>query len=252
VVGSRVDSAGGQPDDAARVTRRLTVEVHDAAAISPTVRVLRLRPVKHPEPVTWVPGQFVDLMVPTKRLAQKRSYSIASADLLEIAVTRVEGGQTSVALHEMALGAKMEMVGPRGSFTRAATREEPAVLIGTGTGVAPLRAMVQEELRRGDVGPPLALLFGARTERDLLWGEELMALSARHPRFRYEPTLSKGATDWTGKRGWVQTHVVEAVRALPGARVYLCGLREMIDGVVGVLEREMAETRGRVHIEEYD
>ena len=225
-----------------------------AAAISPSVRVLRLEPrlKEGEEALRWVPGQFVDLMVPTQGLAQKRSYSISSADVLEVAVTRVEGGKTSVALHEMPLGTTMDLVGPRGSFTRERTRDEAALWIGTGTGVAPLRAMVQEELRRGDEGPPVALLFGARTERDLLWGEELMALSARHPRFRYEPTLSKGATDWVGRRGWVQAHVVELMRELPGARVYLCGLREMIDAVAAVLEREIPATQGRVHIEEYD
>jgi NAD(P)H-flavin reductase len=234
------------------VTHRLTIEVHEAEAISPTVKVLRLRAVKGPAPITWVAGQFVDLMVPTKRLAQKRSYSIASADVLEIAVTRVEGGQTSVALHEMALGSKMEMIGPRGSFTRASSREEPAVLIGTGTGVAPLRAMLQEELRRRE-GPEMVLLFGGRTEKDLLWGQELREMAAVHPRFRYEPTLSKGAAGWTGRRGWVQAHAVEVLRGVPGARVFLCGLRDMIDGVVGVLEHELPATAaGRIHIEEYD
>lgn len=200
----------------------------------------------------WIPGQFVDLIVPTKSIPMKRSYSIASADVLEIAVTRVEGGQTSVALHEMDLGARMEMIGPRGSFTRAAVRDERAVLIGTGTGVAPLRALVQEELRRGDDGPEVVLLFGARTERDLLWGTELAALSALHPRFRYEATLSRGSDQWTGRRGWVQKHVVDVVGSRAPVRVYLCGLREMIDSVVEVLERDVGLGREWIHVEEYD
>ena len=243
------DAGPQRPHDAQLVRRWL--ELHDAVAISPSVRALSLRPVDG-APVQWIPGQFVELIVPTKTIPMKRSYSIASADVLEVAVTRVEGGQTSIALHEMDLGARMEMIGPRGGFTRAAVRDEKAVLIGTGTGVAPLRAMVQEELRRGDDGPELVLLFGARTERDLLWGPELAALSARYRRFRYEATLSRGSDEWTGRRGWVQKHVVDIVGPLAPVRVYLCGLREMIDSVIEVLENEVKLAREWIHVEEYD
>ncbi|HMR10945.1 MAG TPA: hypothetical protein PKA88_34440, partial [Polyangiaceae bacterium] len=84
-----------------------------------------------------------------------------------------------------------------------------------------------DEFARGGTGP-VTLLFGCRNEAEILWRQELEALSASESRFRFEPSLSRAEHAWTGRRGYVQLHLPELLDAMPGAEVYLCGLSEMV------------------------
>jgi CDP-4-dehydro-6-deoxyglucose reductase len=209
------------------------------------------------------PGHYVDLFVPPPRgLVMRRSYSIASAPAperptrVELAVTRVEGGVTSSALHAIPPGTVLEADGPRGSFLRwPSMRDDPTLFVAAGTGLAPLRAMLQAELARA-YGPPVALLFGCRTEADLLWADELHGWRAHHPRFRLAVTLSRpppspGAAPWSGRVGHVQRHVDELVRALAPTRAFVCGLSAMVDAASDALERA-GVPRASIHAEAYD
>jgi ferredoxin-NADP reductase len=209
--------------------------------------------------VGHVAGQYLDLVVPTPRgVPHKRAYSIASApdaahpDRFEIAVTRVEGGPTSEALHALSPGAVVELEGPSGTFVRGAReRGLAALFVATGTGLAPIRAMLTEETRAAD-GPPLLLLFGCRTLRDLLWDEELRAWQRDCPRFALHVTLSRAPPEWTGLTGYVQRHARELASSLPGAHAYVCGVSAMVDDVVNVLAARAGLPRDRLHYEVYD
>jgi ferredoxin-NADP reductase len=147
------------------MTRRRRAELVQASDLSPSVRSLTFA-MRDRLPVGHAAGQHVDLIVPTPRgLAFRRSYSIASApdaaepDRFEVAVTRVDGGPTSTALHALEHGAVVDVEGPRGTFVRTGDdRAHPALFVATGTGLAPIRAMLQEEVQVAE-GPPLVLLF---------------------------------------------------------------------------------------------
>jgi CDP-4-dehydro-6-deoxyglucose reductase len=240
------------------MARRRKAELVDARALSPSVRSLVFRTTDG-SAVGHVPGQYLDLIVPTPRgLPFKRSYSIASApdsdqlDRFEVAVTRVEGGPTSEALHSLRLGATVEIEGPEGHFVRReAERAHPALFVATGTGLAPLRAMLAEDVRAAD-GPPLVLLFGCRTPRDLLWCDELHDWQRTCPRFVLHVTLSRAPPEWRGLAGYVQRHAHGLAQALPGAHVYVCGLGAMVDDVVRLLERDGGMPRSALHYEVYD
>ncbi|MGD8860522.1 MAG: FAD-dependent oxidoreductase [Myxococcales bacterium] len=240
------------------MSRRRPVELVDASVLSPTVRALRLR-CTDGEALAFTAGQWIDLYVPTAGGAevQKRAYSIASAPggqdaaTFDLAVTLVEGGAVSTALHELPLGAALEIEGPFGFFTRTETRHLPALLIGTGTGLAPLRSMLQEELRDPD-GPALTLLFGCRTRKDILWREELERWAEQVPRFELHVTLSRPDGDWPGRRGYVQTHLPELVPALGRPHVFACGLTPMIKGVRKVLKQDLGYDRRCIHTERFD
>jgi CDP-4-dehydro-6-deoxyglucose reductase len=190
----------------------------------------------------YEPGHVIDLFVPVPgRLAMKRAYSIASAPgfagpgALELAVTLVPDGPASTALHALEPGATLEADGPRGSFLRwPAERDQRTLFVATGSGLAPLRAMMQTEFARGD-GPPVSLLFGCRTENDILWGTELRTWEARHSRFSLAVTLSRASSSWTGRRGWVQSHLVELVAVDAPERVFVCGLTPMVEEVRRIL-----------------
>jgi ferredoxin-NADP reductase len=210
-------------------------------------------------PVGHVAGQYLDLVVPTSRgLPFRRDYSIASApdparpDVFEIAVTRVEGGPTSEALHELSFGDVIEVHGVKGTFVRTDDdRSRPSLFVAAGTGLAPLRAMLTEDVRRGD-GPPLVLLFGCRTPADLLWADELAAWTRACKRFEMHVTLSRPPPRWDGLTGYVQRHAGRLARALPGACVYVCGLSAMVDDVVAGLQRDEGMPPSALRYETYD
>jgi NAD(P)H-flavin reductase len=228
--------------------RRFVLEA--AERISPSVRHLVLS-TEDGAPFTYLPGQWLKLYLP----GLERDYSIASApsasrpDRVELIVTQVENGPGSTELHRLPIGAAIEALGPNGLFVREeAERSQPALYVATGTGLAPLRAMIEDALARGETAPR-TLLFGARTEADLLFRTELEALAARG-QLRYEPTLSRAGESWPGRRGHVQVHLRELV--VPGAHVYICGLSRMITEVRAVLRTELGLPRTQVHSERYD
>ena len=144
------------------------------------------------------------------------------------------------------------MDGPHGFFTRERERDQPALFVATGTGLCPLRAMLQEELARASDGPPLGLLFGCRSQADILWRDELQAWSTAHARFQTWVTLSRCDEQWGGARGYVQAHLGAALEALGRPHVFVCGLSKMVGEVRAVLKQQHGYDRKLVHSERYD
>lgn len=224
--------------------------------LSPAVR--RLVFELPPSGFAYEAGQAIDLFVPTASgLVNKRAYSIASAPgyagerRIELAVTRVPNGPTSTALHSLAEGTVLQAEGPRGGFVRRlADRDAPTLFVATGSGLAPLRAMLQAELARME-GPPLSLLFGCRTVADVLWADELGRWQREHPRFSLVITLSRPDPTWGGGTGYVQRHIADCVAARNPGRVFVCGLSPMVDAVSRALE-EAHVAPSAIRTEQYD
>jgi ferredoxin-NADP reductase len=230
--------------------------------ITPNVRELTFERADG-QPMTFQPGQWVNLILPINvgdATDVKRSYSIASAPdkspCFDVAVTRVQDGPGSNWLHEIAPGTTLSCVGPQGFFTRPATQPPASLMVATGTGVTPMRSMLRASIAAG-ARVPTWVLLGVRSESDVVYGEELAALAAAHPFVRFEPTLSRPAEGWRGRRGWVQSHVRELWHGLVslGAgepHVYVCGLERMVASVRDLLRKEMGLPRQQVHSERYD
>jgi NAD(P)H-flavin reductase len=198
--------------------RRLSSKVHE----------LTLELVD-PVPFRWLAGQYV--LVGTDASLDRYAFSIASPDALrEPARFSLAVGEGSTAEPVLAseVGSELVVLGPHGAFT---WRHAPgALLVGVGTGVAPLKALVEEALARGFAGP-LVLLAGFRSASELLWSAEFAELARAHPQFRFVPTLSQPAADWSGRRGHVQTHLYEFLSELPPrSAVYVCGKTPMVEG----------------------
>jgi CDP-4-dehydro-6-deoxyglucose reductase, E3 len=240
------------------VTSMRKVVVVQNELLSPSVIGLTLA-CADGQPFTFVPGQWVNLHVASGPASEveKRPYSIASApnpaqpSSFELAVTLVEDGRVSSALHALKPGDTLHMDGPYGFFTRDDHPEEDALLVGTGTGVAPLRSMLHAALAAPS-GPRLTLLFGCRTQADILYRDEIAALTHTHERFHFEPTLSRGESAWQGRRGYVQTHLAELVPRLGRPHVYVCGLSNMVNAVRSVLKETLGYNRKQIHTERYD
>jgi ferredoxin-NADP reductase len=226
--------------------------------LSPTVRELSFERLDG-APFAFEAGQWVTLVLPLAEGEIRRAYSIASSPdgtaHFDLAVTYVDAGPGSTYLHRLEPGAMLKAIGPQGFFTRDAD-DAPALFVGTGTGVAPLRSMLHAAIDRGS-SAPLCLLFGVRNRQEILYRQELEALARSHPHVRLEVTLSRPDADWQARRGYVQLHVRElyaslAARSQKAPHAYVCGLERMVGAVRELLRKDMALPRQLVHSERYD
>lgn len=224
-----------------------------AVDLSPSVRSLALE--LESGPLAFSAGQWVEVEVEGPGGLEKRAYSLANAPFeqaLEIAVTRVEEGRVSPALHVLPEGSEVSVYGPVGFFTREGVEAEaPALFVATGTGLAPFRSMLRDRALRMGHSAPITLLFGCRSQPDILWREELEAM-ATAGQIRLEITLSRPGPGWTGRTGYVQGHVAELAREFEAPHVYICGLNHMVSEVRAVCKKELGLTRTSIHSERYD
>jgi ferredoxin-NADP reductase len=243
-----------------------------ARSLTPTVRELTFERVDG-QALEFQPGQWVSafLPVPAEPMAPtpegtghpetiKRSYSIASAPAgtprFDIAVTRVQNGPGSTWLHALEPGTALSFLGPQGFFTRRPLEASPSLMIATGTGLTPMRSMVQAAVSAGSEAP-IWILLGVRHEEDVLYADEIASIVRAHPYIRFDVTLSQPKGAWAGRRGYVQTHVRELWDAMTALgrgtpHAYVCGLERMVGSVRALLRKEMGLPREVVHTERYD
>ena len=182
------------------------------------------------------PGQFVTLDLPIHEQRNKRwrSYSIASmpdgTNVIELVISYIEDGvATNYIFKEITEGSTFTLRGPQGVFTMPQQMEHDLFLICTGTGIAPFRSMLHYINTHDIPHGQIHLLFGTRTQGDLLYSNEMRQLEQTMPGFEYNPTLSR--EEWDGYNGYVHD-IYEAMCAKYNyrpAHFMLCGWRAMID-----------------------
>lgn len=233
--------------------QRTLAQVIETRDLSPRVRLVTFRTADG-SPFVWRAGQHIDVALTVEGEVHKRTYSLATlhdvqrSDVFAIIVTLVGRGTVSTAMHNLSKGANVEVYGPRGRFCADLSDADAALFIGAGSGIAPLRAMIEEELRRGR-DTRIGLVFGARTSDDLLFHDEFKTWAAHYARFRYEPTLSQASDGHAGRTGRVQGHIAELLAWAPRAQVYVSGPRAMVTDVKRFLE-EQGVPADRVHVDE--
>jgi CDP-4-dehydro-6-deoxyglucose reductase len=207
-------------------------------------------------PFSYVPGQFVSLTAEINGSPITRAYSFASpacGSRFDLCLNRVIEGKFSPYLFDLKPGDRVQMTGPYGGFIFRQPVED-SVLIATGTGIAPFRAMLHDQLSRDrshDRSHQFTLIFGVRYEHTLLYAQEFEGLARKHPNFRFWPTLSRPDPDWTGRTGHVQAHLVEAIGERRDVNVFICGLKAMVDDVRSILKSSGFD-RKRIIYEKYD
>jgi NAD(P)H-flavin reductase len=215
------------------LARRFAVELLARAPLSSHVHRLRFAARA---PFDWAAGQHL-VVVRAGEQALFLPYSIASASdpgkpgEFELAVAIHAGAEV---MDTLPLGAELEVEGPSGTFTWQAAPSPAALLVGVGSGIAPLRALIQEELARASE-TRLLLLAGHRAPEDVLFADDFARLAAEHPRFHFIPTLTGGDLTWPGRRGRVQAQLLEAVKSLAPLDAYVCGRLDMVSEVVAAL-----------------
>jgi CDP-4-dehydro-6-deoxyglucose reductase len=228
-----------RPDGPVAVETRQIQAVTDVQIRSLPCRVQRMQPLAPDvmglwlrlpavEPFGWQAGQYVDVMLSGGR---RRSFSLANppheAGQLELHVKRSRGGEfTSLVFGSMTEGTLLRIEGPLGQLAyRAGTA--PVLLVGGGTGYAPMKAILRHVLETG-TGRQVTLVWGARAREELYDDAWLQALAAREPAFRYVPALLQAAAGDAAFRGTALEAVIAAGGPLADTDVYAAGPPEMI------------------------
>ena len=225
-----------------------TLRLVDSRMLAPAVRHLVFERVDG-QPLAFIPGQFVQIHFHyDDGTATKRSYSVATvgdghspAQRIEIAVSYVDGGAATKLLSGLELGGTIEASGPYGRFCLQDTDTHPRyLLLATGTGVTPYRAMLplfKKLLAHGS--REVVLLYGARNETELLYGEEFEVFAQTHPGFTFHGCLSRqprAVPRPDDRNGHVQSVLAELAPASNRDIAYLCGNPNMVDAAFNTLK----------------
>lgn len=193
-------------------------------ALEPLSRdVLQVR-LRCDGPIGFRAGQYVTIV---REGGLARSYSVASLPEegeLELHVRRITGGKMSGWFHDEArLGDRVSVLGPSGEcFYVPGKEEQPLLLVGTGTGLAPLYGILRDALQHGHRGP-IHLFHGALHAGGLYLVEELRRLVDRHSHVQYTPAVLNGSESEDMAVGSIDQIVLKRFPKLSGWRGYVCG-----------------------------
>ncbi len=204
-------------------------------------RVVRIEPLAHdvmrldlklPEAqrLQFQAGQYLDFILPN---GHKRAFSIANAphddDFIQLHIRHVAGGEfTEQVFSTMQEKTILRIEAPLGTFVLREQSERPILLMGGGTGFAPLKAMVEHALHVG-IDRPIWLYWGVRSRRDLYLADLPESWAATKENFRFIPVLSEPDEGWQGRTGFVHQAVVDDHPDLSGFDAYMAGPPVMVE-----------------------
>lgn len=175
-------------------------------------------------------GQYIDFLL---RDGDRRSYSMANAPhtlesgapQIELHIRHMPGGKFT----DHVFGAMKEkeiqrIEGPQGSFYLREDTQKPIVLLASGTGFAPIKAIL-EHMQHKAINRAVFLYWGGRRPSDLYLNDWVLAQAAHMPQLRYIPVISNATEQdqWQGRTGFVHAAVVQDIPDLSGYEVYACG-----------------------------
>ncbi len=180
-------------------------------------------------------GQYLEFIL---RDGSRRSYSMANAPeqlgsppAIELHLRHMPGGKfTDQVFATMKEKDILRVEGPFGSFFLREDSAKPIVLLASGTGLAPIKAIV-EHLRAAAISRPATLYWGCRSQADLYQHDWALAAAAAMPNLRYLPVLSEARPEdaWQGRTGFVHQAVMADLPDLSGHEVYACGAPVMVE-----------------------
>jgi CDP-4-dehydro-6-deoxyglucose reductase len=208
--------------------RKLPARLTRLQMATPDVAIMTLQ-LPAADTFRFYAGQYIELIL---KDGKRRSYSMANpvdkAATLELHVRHMPGGIFTD--HVFGVGATqmkereiLRFEGPFGSFFLRDS-EKPIIFLASGTGFAPIKAIIESMIERG-IERPATLYWGGRRPRDLYMDELARSWEATLPGFRYIPVVSDALTqdNWQGRQGFVHQAVVEDHSDLSGYEVYACG-----------------------------
>jgi CDP-4-dehydro-6-deoxyglucose reductase len=184
------------------------------------------------EKLVFLAGQYIEFLL---KDGTRRSFSMANpphdAELIELHVRHVPGGQfTDHVFGRMRERDILRCEGPFGTFFLREDSDKPIVFVASGTGFAPIKAVIEHMFRKA-IARPATLYWGGRRPRDLYMNALAEKWAAEHSGFRYVPVISDALPEdgWRGRTGFVHRAVMEDFPDLSGHQVYACGVPVMVD-----------------------
>lgn len=225
----------------ARPTNDLVIQVASTVLQEPERHVARVKDIRPfsrdvihltlevPDvAVDYLPGQYMKVHLDD---GATKNFSMASppgGGAVDFHVRRISGGRfTDGLLRELKANDTLDVELPLGTFILRRQDYRPLLMVATGTGLAPIKSILESLLDDPDC-PPVTLYWGMRTPADLYLHDEIQAWSGRLCDFKYVPVLSRADGSWTGRRGHVQQAVAEDLADLSAYAIYLCGSPNMI------------------------
>ena len=216
--------------------RRMPCRIASIERPAPDVAVLRLQ-LPANERLRYLAGQSIELAL---KDGSRRSYSMACAPhraegQIELHVRHMPGGRFTDALFgvvqpAVAVRDILRFEGPMGTFFLREDSERPIVFVASGTGFAPVKAMI-EHARHAGCARPMTLYWGGRRPRDLYLNALAQQWMQEIDGFRYVPVVSEALPedDWHGRTGFVHRAVMADLPDLSGYQVYACGAPVVVD-----------------------
>jgi propane monooxygenase reductase subunit len=208
------------------------------------------------QPMKFWAGQFADITLNWARIT--RSFSMGNPPSeprrLEFIIKKYPGGAFSTAIANAKVGDSVTVVGPYGTCFRREDHDGPMILVGGGSGMAPLLSILRDQAESGETRP-VRFFYGARSRKDLFELERFAALEASMPDFKFIPALSEPepGDGWTGETGFIHDVLRRHLMALDDAEnadAYSCGPPPMIDAAIPVLQIADLDP-ARIHFDKF-
>ncbi|MDH3901356.1 MAG: CDP-6-deoxy-delta-3,4-glucoseen reductase [Gammaproteobacteria bacterium] len=197
------------------------------------------------ERLQFLAGQYIDVLI---KGHEPRAFSIANAphddEFVELQIRYVEGGLfTDQVFHHMQEKTLLRIRGPLGTFFLREDSDRPVILIGGGTGFAPLKGILEHVFETG-IDRPIHLFWGVRARRDLYLDELPVRWVQEHTNLSYIPVLSEPSAEdnWDGETGLVTDSVIAHYPDLSGYDVYMSGPPVMVETGYDLFQQHGLET----------
>jgi Na+-transporting NADH:ubiquinone oxidoreductase subunit F len=216
--------------------KEFQVKVEKISDLTPEIKEIKFLILSPEEGIKFKPGQYIQLEVPEYELTREpeyRAYSISSGPAdshhLELVITRVPGGAVSTYVHDyLKEGDDLLIRGPYGDFYLQDSNSD-ILLIATGSGLAPMKSILSQ-IEMDNIQRKITFFFGARTQEDLYYVEELEKWERTLSDFTFIPTLSRVKDDqWQGERGRVTDLIEKYVSENASLEIYICGAPVMVE-----------------------
>ena len=213
-------------------------------------------------PLKFKPGQFISLHIKKNLELVRRNYSIANAPdnstKIEIALTFIPNGIASTILWDMPIGTNIKASGPFGIFVlkpEDLITTKRYILVATGTGVTPYRAMLNnlQELLIKYPDLTITLLLGVRDHSELLYGNEFIDFANKQPKFKFIACYSRPKRSPNSSyefHGYGQNQLNQLNLDPKTDLVYLCGNPNMVDESLIILEK-LGLSKNKIRREKY-
>jgi CDP-4-dehydro-6-deoxyglucose reductase, E3 len=211
--------------------RKLPARVHKLERVADDAMIVYLK-LPANERLMFLPGQYIDILL---KDGTRRSFSMANAphddEFVQLHVRHVPGGSfTDHVFQTMKERDILRFEGPFGTFFLREESAKPIAFVASGTGFAPIKAVIEAAFKKG-VARPMTLYWGARRPKDLYLNGLAERWASEHKGFKYVPVISDALAEdhWTGRTGFVHRAVMEDTSDLSGHQVYACGVPIMVD-----------------------